>query len=336
MTTWPWRCALIASPALVISSEAIAQAPAAPPPVITATQVLAILVVCGLMGVVGQGCRTIVGLTNMAMYKLNSPPGEQDLFNLSRLIFSLVIGFVAGFVTALVQWKASGGIDHINVSDFQTMLDFAIAGYIGTDVVEAFTTQFFDKIQPVQKQPAAADAASATELSGLVNDVHSMVSSVAETMGDTTSPVGLFKQKAPEVMSSLIADFALEDYEAAGILGNIGVECNGFTQMQEVSPRSGAGGYGWCQWTGPRRTQFLNWCQKQGLDKDSDAANYGFMKNELATTYKSVIASLKRTTTLEEAVSVVIKQYEQPGVPATTRRISWAKMALAAYEGARA
>jgi hypothetical protein len=90
------------------------------------------------------------------------------------------------------------------------MLGFAISGYIGTDVVEAFTTQFFDKAQAPPNKPAA-EAASASELSGLVTDVHSMLASVAETVGDTTSPIGLYRQKAPGVMSNLISDFALKD-----------------------------------------------------------------------------------------------------------------------------
>jgi hypothetical protein len=98
LTTIYWRSALIASSTFVASSEAIAQGTATPPANLVATQILAILFVCGLMGVVGQGCRTIVGLTNMAMYKIGSQPGQQDLFNLSRLIFSLIVGFLAGFV----------------------------------------------------------------------------------------------------------------------------------------------------------------------------------------------------------------------------------------------
>lgn len=54
------------------------------------------------------------------------------------------------------------------------------------------------------------------------------------------------------IMSQLIGDFALKDFQAAGILGNIGV-----------------------------RVQRIHETSK--LDKDSDRANYGFMKLELST-----------------------------------------------------
>jgi hypothetical protein len=66
--------------------------------------------------------------------------------SISPGLFSLIVGFVAGFVMGLVQWQSSG-IDAIHVSDFNAMLKFAIAGYIGTDVIEAFTTRFFEPAQ---------------------------------------------------------------------------------------------------------------------------------------------------------------------------------------------
>lgn len=318
---------------------ACAQQATAPPVSVDGATVLTTLFLCGLMGLLGQGCRVIVGMATLATSKLVAPADNQDVFNLARLVFSLIIGFVAGLVTALIRWK-QGPITSINVADFDVMFPFAIAGYIGTDVIEAFTVQFFEKNRQ-DSQRASTSAASATNTtpqpasaSDTLTDVHAMVSSIADRVGDATSPISKFKAKSPAIMAELMNDFALSDVQAAGILGNIGVECNGFTQMQEVHPAGGGpGGYGWAQWTGPRRTQYMTYCQRNNLDKDSDAANYGFMKSELSTDYKRVITHLKSTQTVVDATTVVLQQYEGAGVPATARRIAWANMALTAYRG---
>jgi hypothetical protein len=70
-----------------------------------------------------------------------------------------------------------------------------------------------------------------------------------------TKGLGLFQSKAPRIMHDPVRDLSLTTVQAAGILGNIGHECAGFTLLQEQKPiRGGRGGWGWCQWTGPRRT----------------------------------------------------------------------------------
>ena len=68
----------------------------------------------------------------------------------------------------------------------------------------------------------------------------------------------LFRDKAPGVMRALIADFDLAVGDAAAVLGNLGHECGGFRLMQEQKPTvpGSRGGYGWAQWTGPRRRKF--------------------------------------------------------------------------------
>src|SRR5262249_36370806 len=86
-----------------------------------------------------------------------------------------------------------------------------------------------------------------------------------------TRTLSLCDTKGPKIMADLMRDFGLTDIQAAGILGNIGQECGGFTLWQEAHPLGGGqGGYGWCQWTGPRRTSFFAWCAQQGLSVQSD------------------------------------------------------------------
>ena len=144
----------------------------------------------------------------------------------------------------------------------------------------------------------------------------------------------LFKQKAPEIMRRLIDDFDLENVHAAGILGNIGHECAGFHHLHEVGQPENKGGYGWGQWTGPRRKEFFAWCQKKGLDRESDEANYGFLKHELETSEKNAIAAVLKTSELEEAVEAFERNYERAGVKHYESRKKWARIALSAFKGA--
>ena len=61
----------------------------------TVGTILLALLLCGLLGVLGQGVRAIVGLKNAGA--LNSTtPSEQAEFSLAYLVLSLMIGFIAG------------------------------------------------------------------------------------------------------------------------------------------------------------------------------------------------------------------------------------------------
>lgn len=150
---------------------------------------------------------------------------------------------------------------------------------------------------------------------------------------DNGGTFDLFKIKAPGIMRSLINDFEVTEEQAGGVLGNVGLECAGFRHMQELKPSSGRGGWGWCQWTGPRRRAFESWCKDQGhTDLTSDDANYGFLKHELKTTEKRALEHLKKTETLSEATRSFMSKFERPGVEHFERRLKWAELALAEYD----
>jgi hypothetical protein len=148
-------------------------------------------------------------------------------------------------------------------------------------------------------------------------------------MADTA----LFRQKAPGIMRRLINDFDLEVVHAAGVLGNIGTECDGFRHLHEKGQPEGKGGYGWGQWTGPRRRQFFAWCKENGLEWQTDEANYGFLKHELETTERGAVSALLKTTTLVSAVKAFERNYERAGVPNYASRNRWAQIALDAFNG---
>jgi hypothetical protein len=144
-----------------------------------------------------------------------------------------------------------------------------------------------------------------------------------------------FVKKAPEIMGRLIADFGLKDFQAAGILGNIGHECNGFNSFQEIKPLGGGnGGFGWCQWTGSRRDGFETFCKEQGLDSTSDAANYGNLKRELLDTHKSSLTAVRAVTTIGSAVREFERKFEiaLQGHEHFDRRDHWAQLALDTFK----
>ena len=120
----------------------------------------------------------------------------------------------------------------------------------------------------------------------------------------------------------LMKDFDLSPGAAAGFAGNLHWECNGFKTLQEIKPvvKGSRGGYGWAQWTGPRRREFEAWAKENDLDLDSREANYGFLKHELKTTEKRVIGKLKGVTDPAKASDIVMKTYLRPGIPHDLQR----------------
>lgn len=146
----------------------------------------------------------------------------------------------------------------------------------------------------------------------------------------------LFRAKAPGIMSKLIADFGLDALSAAAILGNLGHECAGFTALQEIKPTvaGSRGGYGWAQWTGPRRRAFEAYCAKHKLDPASDAANYAFLWLELSGiegTEGGAIPALKRAVGLDTKVEAFERAFLRAGVKHYDSRKAYARQALDAF-----
>ncbi|MEN8950686.1 phage tail tip lysozyme [Planktotalea arctica] len=110
-----------------------------------------------------------------------------------------------------------------------------------------------------------------------------------------------------QLMNDLMRDFGLQKHQAAGVVGNLDHESAGFKSLQEISPivAGSRGGWGYAQWTGPRRRQFEAWVQARGLDARSYAANYGFLKHELTSTEeKRVLPKLRAARTVDDATRI--------------------------------
>ena len=143
----------------------------------------------------------------------------------------------------------------------------------------------------------------------------------------------LFRQKAPKIMGDLTADFSFQTVEdSAAIVGNLGHESGGFRFLQEKKPMipGTRGGWGWAQWTGPRRVKFESYVARNSLDPAGDKANYGFLFVELTTTEAAAIPAVKKAPTLYDKVVAFEIKFERAGVKHYPSRLAWAKIALAA------
>lgn len=131
-------------------------------------------------------------------------------------------------------------------------------------------------------------------------------------------------EAGPQIMQNLQRDFGLNREQAAGVLGNLGHESTGFTQMQE----RGGGGWGIAQWTGSRRRQFMAYARAHGFAPSSLAANYGFLKHELSTNYAGTVDAVKRARGAGAAMHAFEQHYERAGVKAYGNRAIWTRRAL--------
>lgn len=136
----------------------------------------------------------------------------------------------------------------------------------------------------------------------------------------------LFAEKVRTVAPRLISALAITGIQAAGILGNIGHETAGFSQLREIGAKPGTGGYGWGQWTGARRVDFLRFCGNRNF-RDDDP-NIGFLVHELLTSERRALSALQNATNIVDATRVFAELYERPGVMALPSRLRYATAAM--------
>lgn len=150
------------------------------------------------------------------------------------------------------------------------------------------------------------------------------------------NPVQVFVAKAPTWMALFMQDFDCDDESAAAVFGNFGHETLGFTKMQEIKPLvpGSKGGYGWPMWTGPRRTAYFNYCNRNGYKPNEDLPNYKYVYVELKFTWeKKAIPALKAAKGLYNKVVAFEREYERahPDHKGYPSRMKWAQIALDAF-----
>lgn len=141
--------------------------------------------------------------------------------------------------------------------------------------------------------------------------------------------MSLYTDKAIKYVPRLQKDLGITRLQACGIFGNLGTETGGFTALQEIKPtvKGSRGGYGWMQWTGPRRRAYEAWCKAQALTPADDETNYKYLVQETKTAEANSLALLKKTATLEAATETFMSKNLRPGAPHLDSRIKYAKLA---------
>jgi len=168
--------------------------------------------------------------------------------------------------------------------------------------------------------------------------------STSPTFGPLSEADG--KQLAVDVARQLMVDFGLTKEQAAGVVGNLYHESAGMNpNVNEFGSDPGSPtygppnhtqfGYGWAQWTGTRKDDYLAFCETAGpngtrLDPSSPAANYAFLKHELLTTESATIPALKAAGTPEDAAVIFRKVFERAANPVDGKRTAAAEDIYAA------
>ena len=147
-----------------------------------------------------------------------------------------------------------------------------------------------------------------------------------------------YRDTSRRLVDDLMKDFDLTKVQAAALVGNLAQETGEFKFLQEKKPtvKGSRGGYGFAQWTGPRRKAYENWAEENGLDVNTYEANYGYLKEELENVQKGTIESmgiktienLKKMDDIEDATQYVSEYFLRPGIPHMDKRKDYAKEIL--------
>ena len=134
-------------------------------------------------------------------------------------------------------------------------------------------------------------------------------------------------ERKATVRDSLANELGISKESASGIVSNLDAE-SGIRGINEKNPTvpGSRGGFGWAQWTGPRRVEFEQYATAHGMDPASDAANQGFLVQELRTKFPGVLAQLQRGgITATESADIVARGYIIPPGDKISGHIAGAK-----------
>lgn len=120
----------------------------APQTIHDAYEWLQLLGLGGLVGALGQGIRTVVGLKKVNDAASSQSVSVDQLITLSRIFVSLAIGFIAGALASIGLMP--------NLADIHAEQIFAVAaaGYAGADFIEGFMS----RVAPAANAPAGQAA----------------------------------------------------------------------------------------------------------------------------------------------------------------------------------
>jgi hypothetical protein len=124
------------------------------------TDMLVLIILGAILGMVGQGLRVLVGLKKMQDVASTTGKTNDQLYQVSRVIMSLMIacaiGAVAGVIAAMSKLDAN--------IDKSVLVAFITAGYAGTDFIEGFLRKEGAEITKNTKPAEEPDAIPVKEV----------------------------------------------------------------------------------------------------------------------------------------------------------------------------
>jgi predicted chitinase len=170
----------------IIMLAEVAGNPAAPGQ--GAASVLALLLLYGLMGLVGQAARAAVGLKTMTN-SAETSPSQQTEFNAAYLLISLMIGFVAGVVAGFAMSFPAVIVD--GAIQVKILLGVAAAGYAGTDFIENSLSIFIPNKPADPKPGAQLNDSSVSSLNSSVQALGGHVDNLVNTISNIPMKLAL-------------------------------------------------------------------------------------------------------------------------------------------------
>lgn len=102
----------------------------------------------------------------------------------------------------------------------------------------------------------------------------------------------------------------------------------GINEAAPIVPGS-RGGYGFAQWTGPRRRNLEAFAQSRGLPVSDPGLQLDFLMTELQGPERAAYDAMLQTGTPQDAAVAIVNKFERPAEEHRARRV-------AAYSGAQA
>lgn len=128
--------------------------------IVSSSQLLGALVAGGLLGMAGQGIRSLAGLKKMNDDAKAAKTSSSDMFSPSRFLISLIIGFIAGVLAAVALGLQK--FTSFDLNQPSVLSGVILAGYSGTDFIEAIAANFVTRAASQRAETAKPDKLDAS------------------------------------------------------------------------------------------------------------------------------------------------------------------------------
>lgn len=196
-----------------------------------------------------------------------------------------------------------------------------------TDIQYAYAEGFVEPPEISNREKAHLDVSFTGGGTGSEDDETGCSATTASigSVSESFSLGGDAKERRLNLMKALMSDYGLTAEQAAGPIGNFMEESGGEhlppdvnqNDTQGAPPNSSSLGYGWAQWSGSRKYDFVKHINstgyKTGAGNATDAADYSWLAKELNGGYKSTITDLKKKNSPEDAALSFHTTFEKSG-----------------------